>query len=1012
MNYKIRLFFAFIILFIFINPALAGSAEQVPTYDLKVSFDVNDHSLAGKARVDLPADQGLVLSLGMVEFLSLESAGEPVDLKPDANGTLELPAAEAARQFNLSFRRRLAEGIRSSSLINNDGIVLLDKWYPLPASPVRYSLTASIPVNFSAIAPSDKIVVKETDQGREVAFSFAQPLSFLHFVAGPYVVEEEKWGDGKVLRSYFFPEDQDLADHYRQRARSYLDRYEKLLGPYPYSSFNVVENRLPTGFAMPTFTLLGQQVVRLPFITETSLGHEVLHSWFGNGVDVDSAHGNWCEGLTTCLADQAFREDKGLGSEFRKGQLVKYASHVPRDEVMIVTDFRSAGGHDAASQKGRAIGYNKVSMIFHMLRRELGDEFFYQGLKDFYQDNRYQVASWQDLEQSFVRAAGLPLTHFFGQWLERSDIIDVEVENLDLVEDKGVITLKFELVQKTEEPYQFKMPLKVMVGDAPFSTEIEVKEERTAVSLDFADYPRQLLLDADYDLMRQLTTGELPPVWSRFLGAERKIAVIADGAEEIFASMIPMLERLDCRLMTETEVAEAENLIDELQGAALLFLGVDSRFCRSVFARPDLPETGFTLDVRHNPLASSQVAVLIKAAEKEQVEAVAHKLRHYGKYGHLYFINGRNREKVVPISDMGQVYGLDRPPQGMVLAARRDFFTVMADITPNRVVYVGESHVDQADHFLQLRIIRAIHQEYPDLAIGMEMFNRKNQEALDLYVKGEIDERQFIRDSSYFANWGYDYRLYRDILIFAREQGIPLLALNLDKDIVSRTFRQGGVLALDQESRDELVKERDLGMEGYRQRLIKVFGNHSGPHFSGERMDGFVQAQALWDETMAETIADYLLANPDRKMVVLAGSGHVFKNNGIPPRVDRRLPVKQAVVLNVKGQEMDSENADFAFFSSPRQKPMSPLLGVILKARDDMDGMEITAFSRERRSGAREGGLEKGDIIVSVDGVRVKAVEDVKIALLYHNYGDTIEVRIVRPTFLLPDPELGFQVKL
>ena len=100
----------------------------------------------------------------------------------------------------------------------------------------------------------------------------------------------------------------------------HIDRYEALHGPYPFEKFAVVENFFPTGYGFPSFTLLGSRVLRLPFIPDTSLRHEVAHCWWGNGVFVDAAGGNWCEGLTTYVADylakeeHSFEEARGLSS--------------------------------------------------------------------------------------------------------------------------------------------------------------------------------------------------------------------------------------------------------------------------------------------------------------------------------------------------------------------------------------------------------------------------------------------------------------------------------------------------------------------------------------------------------------------------------------------------------------------------------------------------------------------------------------------------------------------------
>ena len=108
------------------------------------------------------------------------------------------------------------------------------------------------------------------------------------------------------LRTVFAPALGPLAKDYLDSVAGYIARYEAAIGPYPFEGFSVVSSPTPTGFGMPTLTYLGESVLRLPFIRHSSLGHEVLHNWWGNGVYPDYASGNWSEGLTTFMADYAY----------------------------------------------------------------------------------------------------------------------------------------------------------------------------------------------------------------------------------------------------------------------------------------------------------------------------------------------------------------------------------------------------------------------------------------------------------------------------------------------------------------------------------------------------------------------------------------------------------------------------------------------------------------------------------------------------------------------------------
>ena len=208
-------------------------------------------------------------------------------------------------------------GVVQGDVISPEGISLTGNWYPSLKGPLYYRLTALVPAGFTAISEADEIMHKETSTGGEYTFSFPHPLNGVDFVAGKYR-EAKGTIDGIDIYAYFFPEDISLAETYIEYSKKYFEMYNRLLVPYPYKRFSVVENFLPTGYSMPTFTLLGREVVRLPFIVQTSLGHEITHQWFGNYVYADFAKGNWLEGITTYLSDHLYEEQKGKGWEYQK----------------------------------------------------------------------------------------------------------------------------------------------------------------------------------------------------------------------------------------------------------------------------------------------------------------------------------------------------------------------------------------------------------------------------------------------------------------------------------------------------------------------------------------------------------------------------------------------------------------------------------------------------------------------------------------------------------------------
>lgn len=328
--------------------------------------------------------------------------------------------------------------------------------------------------------------------------------------------------------------------------------------------------------------------------------------------------------------------------------------------------------------------------------------------------------------------------------------------------------------------------------------------------------------------------------------------------------------------------------------------------------------------------------------------------------------------------------------------------SIVAQLAEKRLVYVGESH-DRYDHHLnQLALIERLHARWPDLAIGVEFFQQPFQPHLDAYVRGEIDTTEMLARTEYYRRWQYDFRLYAPILAYARERGIPVIALNVPTELTSKVG-QTGLESLTPEERAALPKDIDRSDAAYRARLERVFRQHAG----AEKRDfeRFVDVQLLWDEGMAARAVEYLKANPSRRMVVLAGTGHLAYGAGIPSRVQRRLPVESAIVLQGTGLELAPDLGDFVLLSEERRLPPAGTLGVVL---EPIDGVHISGFASE--SAARAAGLRRHDQIVAVNDQPVESVADVKAILWDKSPGDRVTVTVSRGFF---DPsEQHFEVEL
>lgn len=237
---------------------------------------------------------------------------------------------------------------------------------------------------------------------------------------------------------------------------------------------------------------------------------------------------------------------------------------------------------------------------------------------------------------------------------------------------------------------------------------------------------------------------------------------------------------------------------------------------------------------------------------------------------------------------------------------------ILHELTKANVVYLGEAHNSPEDHKDQLEILQALFQEKTlvreasrsedspplrdqKIAIAMEMFQRPDQDQLDQYLAGKITEAQLLEQTEYEQRWSFPWEYYAPILRFAKAHQLPILALNTPTEITRKVARNGlESLTIEQRRQIPPFAEIRTDNAAYRQMVREIYEQHhqagNGNSTSFER---FFTTQVLWDETMAEKIAQFVKEKPDYQVVVLAGKGHIIYGYGIPSRVARRLDHNQ-----------------------------------------------------------------------------------------------------------------------
>jgi len=323
----------------------------------------------------------------------------------------------------------------------------------------------------------------------------------------------------------------------------------------------------------------------------------------------------------------------------------------------------------------------------------------------------------------------------------------------------------------------------------------------------------------------------------------------------------------------------------------------------------------------------------------------------------------------------------------------------LSSITPqlakHRVVFVGEQHDQYGDHLNQLAIIKNLHQHWKkNTSIGLEMIQQPFQSYLDSYIAGNISEQEMLRGVEWYERWRYDFRLYRPIFDYAKANKIPLVALNIPKEL-TRKITKVGIKGLSKKERQQLPSFIDRSNAAYKKRITQVFGKHS--HTSSKGIEKFLDAQLAWDEGMAFSAAKFLKKNPKSRMVIIAGGGHVVNRSGIPDRLDRQIQSTSAVVLNNVNETPSAVQGDYLLFSPEQKLAPKGLMGIAMA--DSKSGVVVKSIVFH--SAAAKAGILKGDVLVSIDGQATKTSSDVQLWGIDKKPNDIVRLRVLRKNQLL-----------
>ncbi len=508
-----------------------------------------------------------------------------------------------------------------------------------------YDLEIDTPAGFETVTQGERTLHQPTKEGLHTRWVTTHPSDGLNLIANRYFVHEEEVREGLFSQTFFLEDDSRLRATYMERTKAYIAMYEEMIGPYPYTKFATVENWFPTGYGMPSYTLLGGQVLRLPFIPYTSFGHEIAHNWWGNSVFVNIEEGNWCEGLTVYCADYHYKtlESDDAAREYRRNVLKDYAAYVkdPANDFPL-REFRSR--HSGAT---RAVGYGKSMMVFHMAARLIGRDNFLNSLRVVAADHQYTEASWSDFINTFATAGERDLAVFQEQWLARTG---APVLSLGEVEFKdGQVKLE---IRQQNPAYDLEVPVVLTTAQGSEEHVVRLDGETGRFTLPGADVEK-VAVDPDFHLFRRLHQQEIEATITQVLAEAEPVFVMAGGG----AALLEAGQEFASNFVEDGSAALAAGGVLVSEGHSNVIMNPDPALLKSL-SPPELQVAGKMIFLNgkrydrakydlvfaaHDPDDAAVTHLVVLCDSAQRLAGLANRVSHYGKYSWLMLPVGSGR---------------------------------------------------------------------------------------------------------------------------------------------------------------------------------------------------------------------------------------------------------------------------------------------------------------------------------------------------------------------------------
>jgi len=458
-------------------------------------------------------------------------------------------------------------------------------------------------------------------------------------VGGHYMIKDTVY-DGKKFYSYTFAQN-PAFDTYLNASIEYYKLYTKLLGPYPYSSFSIVENFFATGFGMPGYTLLSNKLMAMPWVVLApgSLAHEFCHNWWGNSVYVDYELGNWCEALTSFSANYYYNvltKNEAGALDWRKKALLSIAS-LPSKSNYPVSKFKGQANNDDA-----VIGYQKGGFIFYEIMKLMGEDRFFTAIRNFAVKYKGKRAVWNNLFASFDEIAKKDSLKFnvrklVWPWMYDTSIPSIKLANVKKEKD----SVYFEINPSTA--FYMSVPVKITTETGSTVKFFTISKTTNKYTIKPDGEIKSLQLDPDYQCLRKLNKWEIPYTFSLTLN-DNPLLILPSKSSPDYTISVKFAE-----LALESDYKMDYKSIDELkdedwENQSIIVLGnpKENSFFNSLKGKyPDnIDDNNMMLMNTGHPKSKDKFMTVIYMSKIDSIDPFR-RLFHYLSYSML--IVNRNK---------------------------------------------------------------------------------------------------------------------------------------------------------------------------------------------------------------------------------------------------------------------------------------------------------------------------------------------------------------------------------